>query len=84
MQQKSIFPTFGKTAAAVAAVISFSSWATNYNEAPQLTELVKSGQLPAEERLPEEPLNADTEVPDSYGIASPGPMRTSQLWKETK
>jgi peptide/nickel transport system substrate-binding protein len=26
--------------------------------------------------------NADTEVPNSYGIASPGPMRTSQLWKE--
>ncbi|WP_372377169.1 ABC transporter substrate-binding protein [Vibrio natriegens] len=26
--------------------------------------------------------NADTQVPDSYSIASPGPMRTAQLWKE--
>ncbi len=28
--------------------------------------------------------NADTEVPNSYSIASPGPMRTAQLWKESK
>ena len=26
--------------------------------------------------------NADNMVPNSYGIASPGPMRTAQLWKE--
>ncbi|PWI32436.1 peptide ABC transporter substrate-binding protein [Vibrio albus] len=28
--------------------------------------------------------NSDTVVPNSYSIASPGPMRTSQLWKEAK
>lgn len=28
--------------------------------------------------------NADTKVPNSYSIASPGPMRTAQLWKEAK
>lgn len=28
--------------------------------------------------------NADTEVPNAYSIGSPGPMRTSQIWKETK
>lgn len=28
--------------------------------------------------------NSDTVVPESYSIGSPGPMRTSQLWKESK
>ncbi|PWI32050.1 peptide ABC transporter substrate-binding protein [Vibrio albus] len=57
MRDKNILPTLGKAAVAVAAAVSFSTWATDYHEAPQLAKLVKAGELPTvEERLPEEPL----------------------------
>ncbi|MCZ4372938.1 ABC transporter substrate-binding protein [Vibrio diazotrophicus] len=57
MKKHNKIPHLGKAALAVAAALSFSSWAGTYNEAPQLNELVKSGKLPkVEERLPENPL----------------------------
>ncbi|RAS65172.1 peptide/nickel transport system substrate-binding protein [Vibrio diazotrophicus] len=57
MKKHNKIPHLGKAALAVAAALSFSSWAGTYNESPQLNELVKSGKLPkVEERLPENPL----------------------------
>ncbi|EKZ9177619.1 ABC transporter substrate-binding protein [Vibrio vulnificus] len=57
MNYKNSLPLLGKVAIAVAASISFSTWADTYNEAPQLKELVAAGKLPpVTERLPENPL----------------------------
>nr|WP_238586118.1 hypothetical protein [Vibrio vulnificus] len=46
MNYKNSLPLLGKVAIAVAASISFSTWADTYNEAPQLKELVAAGKLP--------------------------------------
>ena len=57
MKHNKNLPLLKKAAVAVTAAISFSAWADTYNEAPQLAELVKVGQLPqVSERLPENPL----------------------------
>lgn len=57
MNYKNNLPLLGKVAVAIAASLSFATWAETFNEAPQLRQLVSEGKLPPViERLPENPL----------------------------